>query len=182
MKLAKPERFVGRAALERVAADGPRRRLVGLSVRGRGIARHGYPVYADEQADRVVTSGDASPDARRARSRWPTSPRPMPSRVRWSTVGIRDARVPAEVVPLPFYRRPRLTALRAPHAERTAGAGRPPYEEDGPPMVPTDLRYTKDHEWVRVDGDEATVGITEYAAEPARRHRLRRAARRSAGA
>jgi glycine cleavage system H protein len=32
-------------------------------------------------------------------------------------------------------------------------------------MVPTNLRYTKDHEWVRVDGDEATVGITAYAAE-----------------
>jgi glycine cleavage system H protein len=31
-------------------------------------------------------------------------------------------------------------------------------------MVPADLRYTKDHEWVRVDGDEATVGITDYAA------------------
>jgi glycine cleavage system H protein len=31
-------------------------------------------------------------------------------------------------------------------------------------MVPSDLRYTKDHEWVRVEGDEATVGITEYAA------------------
>lgn len=31
-------------------------------------------------------------------------------------------------------------------------------------MVPSDMRYTKDHEWVRVDGDEATVGITEYAA------------------
>jgi glycine cleavage system H protein len=31
-------------------------------------------------------------------------------------------------------------------------------------MVPTDLRYTKDHEWVRVDGEEATIGITEYAA------------------
>jgi glycine cleavage system H protein len=30
--------------------------------------------------------------------------------------------------------------------------------------VPTDLRYTKDHEWLRVDGDEATIGITEYAA------------------
>jgi glycine cleavage system H protein len=30
-------------------------------------------------------------------------------------------------------------------------------------MVPPDLRYTKDHEWVRVDGDEAVVGITEYA-------------------
>ena len=32
-------------------------------------------------------------------------------------------------------------------------------------MVPTDLRYTKEHEWVRVDGDEATVGITEFAAD-----------------
>jgi glycine cleavage system H protein len=32
-------------------------------------------------------------------------------------------------------------------------------------MVPADLRYTKDHEWVRVDGDEATIGITAYAAD-----------------
>ena len=31
--------------------------------------------------------------------------------------------------------------------------------------VPTDLRYTRDHEWVRVDGEEATIGITEYAAD-----------------
>jgi len=32
-------------------------------------------------------------------------------------------------------------------------------------MVPTDLRYTKDHEWVRVEGDTATVGVTAYAAD-----------------
>src|ERR1700692_840780 len=32
-------------------------------------------------------------------------------------------------------------------------------------MVPTDLHYTKDHEWVRVDDDTATVGITAFAAE-----------------
>ena len=32
-------------------------------------------------------------------------------------------------------------------------------------MVPADLRYTKDHEWVRVEGDEAVVGITQYAAD-----------------
>ena len=31
-------------------------------------------------------------------------------------------------------------------------------------MVPTDLRYTKDHEWVRVDGDTATIGVTDFAA------------------
>jgi glycine cleavage system H protein len=29
--------------------------------------------------------------------------------------------------------------------------------------VPADLRYTKSHEWVRVDGDVATVGITDHA-------------------
>lgn len=29
--------------------------------------------------------------------------------------------------------------------------------------VPTDLRYSKDHEWVRVEGDTAIVGITDFA-------------------
>jgi glycine cleavage system H protein len=29
--------------------------------------------------------------------------------------------------------------------------------------VPEDLHYSKDHEWVRVDGDIATIGITDYA-------------------
>jgi len=31
-------------------------------------------------------------------------------------------------------------------------------------MVPSDLRYTKDHEWVRIDGDTATIGVTDFAA------------------
>jgi glycine cleavage system H protein len=30
-------------------------------------------------------------------------------------------------------------------------------------MIPSDLRYTKEHEWIRVEGEEATVGITDYA-------------------
>ena len=29
--------------------------------------------------------------------------------------------------------------------------------------VPKDLKYTKDHEWVRIDGDIATIGITDFA-------------------
>jgi glycine cleavage system H protein len=32
-------------------------------------------------------------------------------------------------------------------------------------MIPADLRYTKEHEWVRVEGDVATVGITSHAAD-----------------
>lgn len=31
--------------------------------------------------------------------------------------------------------------------------------------VPADLQYTAEHEWVRLDGDVATVGITQYAAD-----------------
>ena len=29
--------------------------------------------------------------------------------------------------------------------------------------IPADLKYTKDHEWIKVDGDEATIGVTDYA-------------------
>ncbi len=31
-------------------------------------------------------------------------------------------------------------------------------------MRPTDIQYTKEHEWIRMEGDEAVVGITDYAA------------------
>ncbi|CCZ08528.1 MULTISPECIES: glycine cleavage system protein GcvH [Culturomica] len=29
--------------------------------------------------------------------------------------------------------------------------------------VPAELKYTKEHEWIRVEGDEAVIGITDYA-------------------
>ena len=32
-------------------------------------------------------------------------------------------------------------------------------------MVPEELRYSKEHEWVRLDGASATIGITSYAAD-----------------
>ena len=31
--------------------------------------------------------------------------------------------------------------------------------------IPEDLQYTKSHEWVRVDGDTATIGITDHAQD-----------------
>ena len=63
VKLDKPGDFVGRAALERVAEAGPDKQLVGLTVRGRGIARHGYPVHLPGEREEagVVTSGAPSP-------------------------------------------------------------------------------------------------------------------------
>lgn len=32
-------------------------------------------------------------------------------------------------------------------------------------MYPADLKYTKDHEWVRVEGDTGTIGITQFAQQ-----------------
>ena len=32
-------------------------------------------------------------------------------------------------------------------------------------MVPENLRYSKDHEWIRVEGDSGTIGITDHAQE-----------------
>ena len=29
--------------------------------------------------------------------------------------------------------------------------------------IPADLKYTKDHEWVKVDGDIVTIGVTDFA-------------------
>ena len=29
--------------------------------------------------------------------------------------------------------------------------------------IPADLKYTKDHEWIRLEGDEAVIGITDFA-------------------
>ncbi len=32
-------------------------------------------------------------------------------------------------------------------------------------MYPADLKYTKEHEWVRIDGDTGTIGITDFAQQ-----------------
>ena len=104
VKLDKEGDFVGRTALERAQADGPRKKLVGLIVRGRGIARHGYPVFVGERATGVVTSGTLSPTLGEPIAMAYVAPSDAePGTI--VAVGIRDQRVPAEVVALPFYRR-----------------------------------------------------------------------------
>jgi aminomethyltransferase len=106
VKLDKPGDFVGRAALEKVARDGPAKRLAGLEIRGRGIARHGYPVFAGERRTGSVTSGTQSPTlGKPIAMAWVAPPDAEPGTI--LDVQIRDQRVPAEVVALPFYRRDR---------------------------------------------------------------------------
>lgn len=104
VKVDKPGDFVGREALEKVAADGPAKRLVGFEMRGRGIARHGYPVDAAGRRTGIVTSGTQSPTLGKAIGMAYVAP-PDAETGTILEVEIRDQRVAAEVVDLPFYRR-----------------------------------------------------------------------------
>jgi aminomethyltransferase len=104
VKLDKPGDFVGRSALEKVAADGPKQQLVGLIVEGRGIARHGHPVHAGDRRTGVVTSGTQSPTLGVPIAMAFVAPTDADPGTKLD-IEIRDARVPARVVPLPFYRR-----------------------------------------------------------------------------
>jgi aminomethyltransferase len=104
VKLGKPGDFVGRSALEEAARDGPAKRLVGLVVEGRGIARHGHPVWADDRRLGAVTSGTQSPTLGVPIAMAYVAPDAAePGTV--VEVEIRDARVPARITTLPFYRR-----------------------------------------------------------------------------
>ena len=105
VKLEKPGDFVGRAALEKVARDGPVRRLVGLVVRGRGIARHGHAVFSGDRRTGEVTSGTHSPTLGLPIAMAYVAPGDAaPGTI--VGVEIREQLVEAEVVSLPFYRRP----------------------------------------------------------------------------
>ena len=64
VKLAKGD-FVGRPALERIRAAGPARKLVGLEMTERAVARHGYPVLKNGQSVGGVTSGSYGPSVDR---------------------------------------------------------------------------------------------------------------------
>jgi aminomethyltransferase len=104
VKLEKPGDFVGREALARVARDGSAKQLVGLSITGRGIARHGYPVLAGERRTGVVTSGTHSPTLGHPIAMAYVAPGDAePGTI--LAVEIREQPVSAEVVPLPFYKR-----------------------------------------------------------------------------
>ena len=105
VKLDKDADFIGREALAR-AADAPRKRLVGLRVTGRGIARHGHALFVGERRSGIVTSGTQSPTLGYPIAMGYVAPGDAePGTI--VEVEIRDARVGAEVVPLPFYKRPR---------------------------------------------------------------------------
>jgi aminomethyltransferase len=98
--------FLGREALDRQRAAGVTRRLVGFEMKGRGIARHGYPILAGGEAVGVVTSGTHAPTLGKALGLGYV-PVALAAPGTAIDIDIRGQRVAAEVIPTPFYRRQR---------------------------------------------------------------------------
>ncbi|MDZ7956469.1 MAG: glycine cleavage system aminomethyltransferase GcvT [Aulosira sp. DedQUE10] len=95
--------FIGRAVLEQQKAGGLQRRLVGLQMPGRNIARHGYQVLSSGKVVGEVTSGTISPTLS-----YPIALAYVPSQLaaigQQLEVDIRGKAYPTTVVKRPFYR------------------------------------------------------------------------------
>lgn len=95
--------FRGRSVLEQQKANGVSRRLVGLEMVGRHIARHGYPVLADGAVVGEITSGTFAPTLEKAIA-LAYVPKSLSQIGQQLEVEIRGKIYPAVVVKKPFYR------------------------------------------------------------------------------
>jgi aminomethyltransferase len=105
-KMEKPD-FIGRAALEKARTEGTKRVLVGLEMLDRGIARDGYKVLdADGRDIGYITSGSPAPFLKKniALAYVPTELAALGTELK---VEIRGQGVKAQVVPTPFYKKPK---------------------------------------------------------------------------
>jgi len=102
--LEMPNDFIGRKALEKQAEDGTRKKLVGIKVQDKGIARKGYPLLYNSETVGQVTSGTWSPTLKE-----PIALAYVPSEIaKINTqleVEIRGKKHPAIIVKRPFYRK-----------------------------------------------------------------------------
>lgn len=96
--------FAGAAALRALKLSGIKRKVVGLEMTGRGIARHGYNVWQKGKEIGVVTSGTFAPTLNKAIGlAFVDTEYSAPDTV--ISIAIRDSRSAAKIVKIPFYKR-----------------------------------------------------------------------------
>ena len=102
--LEMPNDFIGRKALEKQAEDGTRKKLVGIKVQNKGIARKGYPVLYNNKNIGIITSGTWSPSLKE-----PIALGYVPSEIAkvdtQLEIEIRGKKHPAIIVKRPFYKK-----------------------------------------------------------------------------
>ncbi|MGD1911351.1 MAG: glycine cleavage system aminomethyltransferase GcvT [Rivularia sp. (in: cyanobacteria)] len=95
--------FIGREVLQQQKANGVQRKLVGLQMQGRNIARHGYSVLSENEKVGEITSGTLSPTLG-----YPIALAYLPTEIakvgNQLEVEIRSKNYPATIVKRPFYR------------------------------------------------------------------------------
>jgi aminomethyltransferase len=96
--------FIGAEALRKVAAEGPKRKLVGLELEGRRIARQGMAVMSGGQAVGEVTSGTFGPTVQKSIAMAYVDAAHAGEGTQLS-VDLKGTPNPTRVVPLPFYKR-----------------------------------------------------------------------------
>jgi aminomethyltransferase len=99
--------FLGRDSILRAKEHGLQKQLIGFKLKGRGISRHGYPLFTSDGSTQIgeVTSGTQSPCSKEAIGIGYVSSH-LSSIGTQITVDIRGTKIPAEVVATPFYKRP----------------------------------------------------------------------------
>ncbi|MHC0035939.1 glycine cleavage system aminomethyltransferase GcvT [Pseudoneobacillus sp. C159] len=106
VKLNKEADFIGKTVLKNQKENGLSRKLVGIEMIDRGIPRHGYPVYKNDELIGEVTTGTQSPTLKKniglALLKLDFSQ--LETEVE---VEIRGKRLKAVVVPTPFYKKPK---------------------------------------------------------------------------
>jgi len=106
VKLGKSCDFMGKESLLKIKAEGPKKQLVGLKLRGRGIPRHNYTLHTEDGMTQigVVTSGTQSPSLKEpiAIGYVDIAHAQVGTKL---TMDIRGTKISAEVVRTPFYKR-----------------------------------------------------------------------------
>ena len=97
--------FIGSDVLRRIQQEGPKRKLVGMELTGRHIARHGHSIYKDGSLIGHVTSGTFSPSLNKPIAMGYLQV-PYHETGTVVEVEIRNRRAEARVVKTPFYQRP----------------------------------------------------------------------------
>ncbi len=102
--LEMPNDFIGRKALEKQADEGTRKKLVGIKVQDKGIARKGYPVLYNNETVGIITSGTWSPTLQEpiALAYVPDEISKVNTQIE---IEIRGKKHPAIIVKRPFYRK-----------------------------------------------------------------------------